>query len=211
MPPGTGEEVRGLLKLGPSIAVVVTAPQLISESAVRKVVEMASEYWLPLLGFVENQQNGVTGGAGHRLSTDYGLPLLVQIPWSPEIPMSMDVHEPFDHQDFLPVTEALINRLFPASGMEGPPTSEKDDLLRRAEAWVSGEQWEAPAVPTPAPGVFVGPSDVPDIGPDMGPDIGPDMGPDMGADIVGEPWTDYHDLDDDCWETLKPFLPFFRV
>jgi len=33
MPPGTGEEVRGLLKLGPSIAVVVTAPQLISESA----------------------------------------------------------------------------------------------------------------------------------------------------------------------------------
>ena len=31
MPPGTGEEVRGLLKLGPSIAVAVAAPQLISE------------------------------------------------------------------------------------------------------------------------------------------------------------------------------------
>ena len=45
MPPGTGEEVRGLLKLGPSIAVVVTA-QLIPEGAVRKVVEMASEYRL---------------------------------------------------------------------------------------------------------------------------------------------------------------------
>ncbi len=26
MPPGTGEEVRGLLQLGPTIAVVVTAP-----------------------------------------------------------------------------------------------------------------------------------------------------------------------------------------
>ena len=89
-------------------------PQLISEGAVAKVVEMASEYRLPLLGFVENQQNGVTGEAGHHLARDYGLPLLVQIPWSPEIPMSMDVHEPFDHQLFLPVAEALIDRLFPA-------------------------------------------------------------------------------------------------
>jgi hypothetical protein len=119
-------------------------------------VEMASEYKLPPLGFVENQQNGVTGEAGHHLASDYGLPLLTQIPWSPEIPMSMDVHEPFDHEFFLPVAEALTGRLFPASDRESPPTSEKDDLLRRAEAWASGEQWEAPAPPTPAPGVFVG-------------------------------------------------------
>ncbi len=177
MPPGTGEEVRGLLKLGPSIAVVVTAPQLISESAVRKVEEMAAEYRLPLLGFVENQHNGVTGEAGIHLAEDYGLPLLVQIPWTPEIPMAMDIHEPFDHQPFLPVAEALVDRLFFSPATKAPPTSENSDLLRRAEAWASGEQVAAPAVPTPAPGVFVGPSD--------GPDIGPDMGHDMGADIVG--------------------------
>ncbi len=42
--PRTGEEARSLLQLKPSIAVVVTAPQLISESAVRKVVVMAAEY-----------------------------------------------------------------------------------------------------------------------------------------------------------------------
>ena len=120
MPPRTGEEARGLLQLRPSIAVVATVPQLISEGAVAKVVEMASEYRLPLLGFVENQQNGVTGEAGHHLARDYGLPLLVQIPWSPEIPMSMDVHEPFDHQFFLPVAEALIDRLFPAPEVNPP-------------------------------------------------------------------------------------------
>ncbi len=68
MPPRTGEEARGLLQLRPSIAVVATAPQLISESAVRKVVEMASEYRMPLLGFLENQHNGVTGEAGHDLA-----------------------------------------------------------------------------------------------------------------------------------------------
>ncbi len=120
MPPRTWEEARGLLQPRPSIAVVATAPQLISESAVRKVVEMAAEYRLPLLGFLENQQNGVAGEAGHRLATHYGLPLLVQIPWSPDISMSMDVHAPFDHQEFLPVAEALTARLFPAPEVKSP-------------------------------------------------------------------------------------------
>ncbi len=87
--------------------------------------------------------------------------------------MAMDIHEPFDHQVFLPVAEALVDRLFFSPATKAPPTSENSDLLRRAEAWASGEQVAAPAVPTPAPGVFIGPSD------------GPDLGPDMGADIVG--------------------------
>ena len=102
------------------MAVVATLPQLISESAVRKVVEMASVYRMPLLGFVENQQNGFTEEAGIHLADDYGLPLLVQIPWSPDIPTSMNLHEPFDHQDFLPVAEALTARLFPAPEVKSP-------------------------------------------------------------------------------------------
>ena len=207
MPPGTGEEVRGLIQLGPAIAVVVTAPQLISEGAVRKVVEMASEYRPPLLGFVENQKNGVTGEAGTHPAEDYGLPLLVQIPWTPEMPMSMDVHEPFGHQIFLPVAEALIDRPFFSPATEAPSISENGDLLRQAEAWVSGEEWEVPTPPTPAPGVFIGDPEVADIPADIGDDIPADI----EADIEGEPWTDYHDLDDAGWETLKPFLPFFRV
>ncbi len=83
-------------------------PSRVTAPTVRKVVEMASEYKLPPLGFVENQQNAVTGEAGHRLAEDYGLPLLVQIPWTPEIPMAMDIHEPFNHQVFLPVAEAAV-------------------------------------------------------------------------------------------------------
>ena len=70
--------------------------------------------------------------------------------------MSMDEHVPFDHQDLLPVAEALTARLFPAPEVKSPSTSEEDDLLRRAEAWASGEQWAALAPPTQAPGVFVG-------------------------------------------------------
>ncbi len=126
----------------------------------RKVVEMASEYRLPLVWLVENQENGVTGEAGNHLARDYGLPLLVQIPWSPEILMSMDVHEPFDHQIFLPVAE--------------------EDLLRQAEAWVSGERWETPAPPAAAPHVFVGDELSPALTPDLGSDLAPDGGVETG-------------------------------
>ncbi|MEE9161353.1 MAG: P-loop NTPase [Candidatus Neomarinimicrobiota bacterium] len=205
MPPGTGEEVRGLLQLGPTIAVVVTAPQLLSEGAVRKVVEMASEYRLPLLGFVENQHNGVTGEAGIHLAEDYGLPLLVQIPWTPEIPMSMDVHEAFDHQIFLPVAEALIDRLFFSPATEVPPISEDSDLLRQAEAWVSGRPWEAPAPPPQAPGVYVGA----DLAADIAADIPADNAADMPADISagGEPGKVFHEMTDDEWEVLQDLLP----
>ncbi len=83
------------------------------------------------MGFVENQQNGVTGEAGHRLATHYAL--------SPDIPMSMDEHVPFDNQGFLPVTQDLTDRLFPASEAQSPPTSEKEDLLRPAEGLGFGE------------------------------------------------------------------------
>ncbi len=49
----------------------------------------------------------------------------------------------------------------------------------------------------------------------MGSDMGSDTGADIDdatpaaidADIDGEPWTEYHELDDEGWETLKPFLP----
>ncbi len=42
---------------------------------------------------------------------------------------------------------------------------------------------------------------------DLSPDLGPDLGPDGGPDLVGEPWKDYRDLDDDDWAALKLFLP----
>ena len=67
--------------------------------------------------------------------------------------------------------------------------------MRRAEAWVSGEEVVAPAPPIQTPGVFVGG------------DLGTDMGSDMGSDIDGEPWTEYHELDDEDWGKLQPFLP----
>ncbi len=86
----------------------------------------------------------------------------------------MDVHEPFDHQDFLPVAEALTARLFPAPEVKSPPTSEEGDLLRRAEARASGEELAAPAPAIQPPGVFVGD------------DLSAHMGANEGADIGGD-------------------------
>ena len=83
--------------------------------------------------------------------------------------------------------------------------------MRQAEAWASGEPWEAPAPPAAAPGVFVGgelsPELAPELSPELSPELGPELGPELAPDLVGEPWKDYRDLDDDDWATLKPFLP----
>ncbi len=38
-------------------------------------------------------------------------------------------------------------------------------------------------------------------------DLQDDLPGDLEADIEGEPWTEYHELGDEGWETLKPFLP----
>ena len=160
MPPGIGEEVRSLLQLHPDAAVVVTAPQLISESAVRKVVVMVQEYGIPLLGLLQNNPNSGDGQAGRRLSQLFRLPLLAEGPWSPNILSSMEGQEPFDHQAFLPVAQALAATILAPPAPIKPITEEQTVLLREAEEWLSGEQ-RMSEQPTPRPragslGVFVG-------------------------------------------------------
>ena len=113
MPPETGEEVRGLLQLYPDAAVVVTAPQSISESAMRKVVVMAWEYRTTLLRLVQGSPGG-GGQAGQRLAEVYGLPLLGDVPYSEHIVASMEAHLPFDHQMFLPVAQGLAQAVCPS-------------------------------------------------------------------------------------------------
>ncbi len=112
---------------------------------------------------------------------------------------------------FLPVAEALIARLFFSPATEAPPISENNNLLRQAEAWVSGEPWQAPAPPAAAPGVFVGgelspelaPELAPELSPELSPELGPELGPELAPDLVGEPWKDYHDLVEDDWAAAQ--------
>ncbi len=170
MPPGAGEEVRGLLELHPDAAVVITAPQRISESAVRKVVVMAQEYRIPLLGILQNDPNGGSGEAGRRLAETYRLPLLAEVPWSQNIINSMEGQVAFNHQQFLPIAQALSATLLAPQMAAQPVTDEDAELLREAEDWVAGvgqpvvEPASRPS--TDGQGVFVGDSPEADIVPD---------------------------------------------
>jgi ATP-binding protein involved in chromosome partitioning len=92
LPPGTGDVSLSMAQSVPVAgAVVVTTPQGVSVSDVRKAVAMFRQLNIPVLGVVENMSYFVCGhcqerteifghGGGARMAEDLSIPLLGQIP-----------------------------------------------------------------------------------------------------------------------------------
>jgi ATP-binding protein involved in chromosome partitioning len=99
MPPGTGDVQLSLAQLVPvQGAVLVTTPQEVSLSDVRRAVKMFEQVNVPVLGVIENMSYFIapdTGnryeifgkGGGQKLADEYGLNFLG------EVPMGMEVRE----------------------------------------------------------------------------------------------------------------------
>lgn len=99
MPPGTGDVQLSLAQLVPvQGAVLVTTPQEVSLSDVRRAVKMFETVNVPVLGVIENMSYFIapdTGnrynifgeGGGRKLADEYGLNFLG------EVPMGMEVRE----------------------------------------------------------------------------------------------------------------------
>lgn len=99
MPPGTGDVQLSLAQLVPvQGAVLVTTPQEVSLSDVRRAVKMFEQVNIPLLGVIENMSYFIapdTGhkydifgsGGGQKLCDEYGINFLG------EVPMGMEVRE----------------------------------------------------------------------------------------------------------------------
>jgi ATP-binding protein involved in chromosome partitioning len=97
MPPGTGDVQLSLAQLVPvQGAVLVTTPQEVSLSDVRRAVKMFEQVNVPVLGVIENMSYFIapdTGnrynifgeGGGRRLSDEYGLNFLGQVPLGMEV------------------------------------------------------------------------------------------------------------------------------
>lgn len=97
MPPGTGDVQLSLAQLVPvQGAVLVTTPQEVSLSDVRRAVKMFETVNIPVLGVIENMSYFIapdTGnryeifgtGGGQRLCDEYGLNFLGQIPLGMEV------------------------------------------------------------------------------------------------------------------------------
>ena len=107
-PPGTGDEPLSIAQLvgAPAGAVIVTTPQDLSISDVRRCVSFCKTLSLPIIGIVENMSGYVCPECGHRsdlfktgggrdLADELGLPLLGQIPIDPRIVISGDTGAPF--------------------------------------------------------------------------------------------------------------------
>lgn len=97
MPPGTGDVQLSLAQLVPvQGAVIVTTPQEVSLSDVRRSVKMFEQVHVPVLGVVENMSYFIapdTGnrydifgkGGGQKLADEYGLNLLGEVPLGLEV------------------------------------------------------------------------------------------------------------------------------
>lgn len=107
-PPGTGDEPLSIAQLvgSPAGAVVVTTPQDLSISDVRRCVSFCNALSLPILGIVENMSGYICpkcgqrsdlfkAGGGKALAEELDLPLLGQIPIDPQVVISGDAGTPF--------------------------------------------------------------------------------------------------------------------
>jgi len=128
-PPGTGDEPLSIAQLvgSPAGAVIVTTPQDLSISDVRRCISFCRSLSLPIVGIIENMSGFVCpncgavshpfkSGGGKALALDSGLALLGRIPLDPAIVASSDDGTPFvvDNADsaagraFAEVTQSIL-------------------------------------------------------------------------------------------------------
>ena len=102
-PPGTGDEPLSVVQLipEPSGAVIVTTPQEISLSDVRRSIQFCHALKLPVLGVIENMSGFVCphcgqpidlfgGGNGAALADQHGVGFLGSLPIDPQAPADGD-------------------------------------------------------------------------------------------------------------------------
>jgi ATP-binding protein involved in chromosome partitioning len=106
LPPGTGDVALSLSQSVPLAgAVLVTTPQGVSVSDVRKAVQMFRQLNIPILGVVENMSYFVCGhcnqrtdifgqGGGQRMAQDMGIPFLGEVPIDTRVRSGGDEGQP---------------------------------------------------------------------------------------------------------------------
>jgi len=89
LPPGTGDVQLSLSQwVSLSGAVVVTTPQEVALSDVRKAVNMFRQLEIPILGVVENMTGAIFGKGGGKKMAE-----MFQIPFLGDIPLEIQVRE----------------------------------------------------------------------------------------------------------------------
>ncbi|RLG79619.1 MAG: ATP-binding protein [Thermoprotei archaeon] len=108
LPPGTGDEALTIIQSihGLNGALIVTAPNILSEVIVAKAINFLRRSGIKVLGIVENMSYfkcPETGkvyyllgkSSGEELAEKYNTPLLAKIPLDPSIPEAIEKRKPY--------------------------------------------------------------------------------------------------------------------
>ena len=120
-PPGTGDEPLSIVQLlgKPDGAVIVTTPQQVAVTDVKKCVTFCKQLNLPILGVLENMSGFVCphcdhktdifgGDGGRQMADDFGIPFLGSIPIDPNMVPAADLGKPFMRfNDNTPTAQAI--------------------------------------------------------------------------------------------------------
>lgn len=109
-PPGTGDEPLSVCQFIPNAdgAVIVTTPQDVSVSDVRKSISFCHQLNMPVLGVVENMSGFACphcgeiteifkSGGGERMAQEMKVPFLGRIPLDPQVGEACDAGKPYVH------------------------------------------------------------------------------------------------------------------
>ncbi|MEM7770160.1 MAG: P-loop NTPase [Cyanobacteria bacterium P01_A01_bin.37] len=122
LPPGTGDAQITIIQESPICGVVmVTTPQQVAVSDVRRSIHMFRQVGVPVLGLVENMSYLVCGccgdrtsifgsGGGDQMAQELSVPLLGQVPIDPKICQGGDMGKPLPLVD----DEAELSKVFGA-------------------------------------------------------------------------------------------------
>jgi Mrp family chromosome partitioning ATPase/predicted Fe-Mo cluster-binding NifX family protein len=152
-PPGTGDEPLSIIQLLEKSegAVIVTTPQQVALSDVRKGVSFCRELNLPVLGVIENMSGFVCpkcgeitdifkSGGGENMALEMNIPFLGRIPIDPIIVQACDSGEPYLQQ----YSQSQAARSFSAAIK---PILELDHTINKPETILTGDSKMRIAVP----------------------------------------------------------------
>jgi ATP-binding protein involved in chromosome partitioning len=107
-PPGTGDEPLSIAQLieNPDGAIIVTTPQQLAITDVRKAVSFCRQLNIPVIGVIENMSGFVCPQCGHNtdifksgggedMAIEMNVPFLGRIPIDPQIVNACDSGEPY--------------------------------------------------------------------------------------------------------------------
>ena len=150
-PPGTGDEPLSVAQLvgSPAAAVVVTTPQEVAISDVRRCVSFCNTLSLPVLGIVENMSGLLCPkcgaridlfkrGGGAALALEMGVPFLGRIPIDTEVVVSGDAGIPLCRDGpqspaamaFSDIVQSILGR----DVQQSPPRETQDEKVASASS-----------------------------------------------------------------------------